>query len=114
MPFVSAGTLKPLGVTGTGRSTLLPDVPAINEAGIPQFEATTKFALFAPANTPQPVIDKLLGAVKGALAESDLRDKLNRQGVEVIGSTAEELRRNSEAERAKWGQIISDRRITFD
>ena len=48
MPFVSAGTIKPLGVTGTGRSTLLPDVPAISEAGIPQFEATTKFACSPP------------------------------------------------------------------
>jgi tripartite-type tricarboxylate transporter receptor subunit TctC len=114
MPFVSAGTIKPLGVTGTGRSTLLPDVPAISEAGIPQFEATTKFALFAPTGTPKPVIDKLLGAVKGALAEPGLRDKLNSQGVELIGSPPEELRLGSEAERAKWGQIISDRRITFD
>jgi tripartite-type tricarboxylate transporter receptor subunit TctC len=114
MPFVSAGTIKAIGVTSAARSPLLPDVPAISEAGIPQFEATTKFALSAPAGTPKPVIDKLHGAVMGVLAETGLRDKLNGQGVELIGNTPEELRNGSEAERAKWGQIIRDRRINID
>lgn len=114
IPFIEAGTIKAIGVTGTTRSPLLPNIPAISEAGIPQFEATTNFALFAPAGTPKPVIDKLHGAVRGALAEPELRDKLRRQGVELIGNTPDELRRGSEAESAKWGQIISDRRISFD
>jgi tripartite-type tricarboxylate transporter receptor subunit TctC len=114
IPFIEAGTIKAIGVTGAARSPLLPNIPAISEAGIPQFEATTNFALFAPTGTPKPVIDKLHGAVRGALAEPELRDKLRRQGVEVIGNTPDELRRGSEAERAKWGQIISDRRISFD
>jgi tripartite-type tricarboxylate transporter receptor subunit TctC len=114
MPFISSGGVKAIGVTGTSRSSLLPDVPAISEAGIPQFEATTNFALFAPAATPKPIIDRLHGAVRGALAEADLRDKLRRQGVELIGSTADELRSGSLAESTKWGKIISDRRISFD
>lgn len=114
IPFIEAGTIKAIGVTGAARSPLLPNIPAISEAGIPQFEATTNFALFAPTGTPQPIIDKLHGAVRGALAEPELRDKLRRQGVEVIGNTPDELRRGSEAERAKWGQIINDRRISFD
>lgn len=114
IPFIEAGTIKAIGVTGAARSPLLPNIPAISEAGIPQFEATTNFALFAPTGTPKPIIDKLHGAVRGALAEPELRDKLRRQGVELIGNTPDELRRGSEAERAKWGQIISDRRISFD
>lgn len=114
MPFISAGSIKAIGVTGAARSPLLPNVPAISEAGIPRFEATTNFALFAPAGTPKPVIDKLYDGVRGALAEDELRDKLRRQGVELIGNKPEELRSGSIAERAKWGRIISDRRITFD
>lgn len=114
IPFIEAGTIKAIGVTGAARSPLLPNIPAISEAGIPQFEATTNFALFSPTGTPKPVIDKLHSAVRGALAEPELSDKLRRQGVEVIGNTPEDLRRGSEAERAKWGQIISDRRISFD
>ncbi len=114
IPFISAGSMKAIGVTGSARSPLLPNVPAIGEAGIPQFEATTNFALFAPAATPRPVIDSLYNAVRGALAVEELREKLRRQGVELIGSTPEELRSGSLAERTKWGGIISDRRITID
>lgn len=89
-------------------------MPTIGESGVPQFESTTNFALFAPAATPKPVIDRLTQAVRIALADKDLRDKLRRQGVEVVGSSADELRRQTVAESTKWGRIISDRRITLD
>ncbi|POO72232.1 LacI family transcriptional regulator, partial [Bacillus subtilis] len=54
LPFAAAGRLKAIAVTGTTRSPLLPDVPTVGESGVPSFESTTNFALFAPAGTPRP------------------------------------------------------------
>jgi len=114
LPFAAAGRLKAIAVTGTARSPLLPDVPTVGESGVPSFESTTKFALFAPAATPRPVIDRLHQAVQAVLAGTELRDKLRRQGVEIVGSTPDELRRAAAAESAKWARIISERHIALD
>lgn len=114
LPFASAGRLKAIAVTGAARSPLLPDVPTVGESGVPSFESTTNFALFAPAGTPRPVIDRLHQAVRTVLAGTELRDKLRRQGVEIVGSTPDELRRAAAAESAKWARIIRERHIALD
>lgn len=114
VPFATSGRIKAIGVAGAARSPLLPEVPTIGESGVPQFESTTNFGLFAPAATPKAIIDRLSEAVRVALGDKDLRDKLRRQGVEVVGSTPDELRRQTAAESAKWGRIITDRHITLD
>lgn len=114
LPYVKAGKLRALAYASKTRSPLLPDVPTVGESGVPSFESTTKFALFAPAATPRPVIDRLHQAVQAVLAGTELRDKLRRQGVEIVGSTPDELRRAAAAESAKWARIISERHIALD
>jgi len=113
-PFISAGRLKALGVGGTARSPVLPEVPSISEAGVPQFESITNFGLFAPAGTPAAVIDKLSRAVQTVMQDQALRAKLLGQGVEVVASTPDALGRSVAAESAKWGKIISERNLALD
>ena len=69
-PHVQAGKLRALGVTGTKRSALMPDVPTIAEAGLPGYAFETWFIVFAPAGTPRPIIDKLNATLNQALAVS--------------------------------------------
>lgn len=114
IPLMAAGRLKAIAVTGTKRSSLLPEVPTVGESGVPQFDATTKFSLFAPAGTPKPVIDKLYETVRVVMAGAELRDKLQRQGVEIVASTPDELRKDMLESSAKWGRVISERHITLD
>lgn len=114
VPFATSGRLRAIAVTGNTKSSLLPDVPTVSESGVPTFESTTNFALFAPIGTPKPVIDRLATAVHAALATPDLRDKLQRQGVEVVNAGPDVLARSTLAESAKWGAIIRDRRISLD
>lgn len=114
MPLITAGRLKPIAVTGTSRSSLLPDVPTVGESGVPQFDATTQFALFAPTGTPKPVIDKLYESVRVIMAGQELRDRLRRNGVDVVASTPDQLRKEMVEASAKWNRIISERHITLD
>lgn len=113
MPFVAEKRLRPIGVTGEARSILLPDVPTVGEAGVAKFESTTAFALFAPKGTPKPIVERLSQAVQASLQVPALRDKLQRQGIVVIGSGPEELREYTTRESAKWGEIIRTRGITL-
>ncbi|APW40883.1 hypothetical protein RD110_22485 [Rhodoferax koreense] len=114
LPLIAGGRLKPLAVTGSARSPMLPDVPTVGESGIPQFDATTKFGLFAPAGTAKEVVDRLYESVRVVLAGQELRDKLRRQGVEVVASTPEELRKDMLETSARWGRVITERRIVLD
>lgn len=114
IPLITAGRLKAVAVTGTTRSALLPDAPTVGESGVPQFDATTKFALFAPAGTPKPVIDRLHEAVRVVMAGADLRSKLATQGVDIVASTPDELRKDMVEASARWGRVIGARHVTLD
>lgn len=110
-PLAEAGLLRVIGVTGTGRSAALPLVPPIAEAGIPQFETTTAYALFVPRATPAPVIARLHEAAAAALAEPALRERLAGEDIEVVGAGPEALAAHVRAETARWGEIIRSRNI---
>lgn len=101
-------------MSGASRSALVPDVPAIAESGVPRFESTTNFALFAPAGTPRAIVDRLYAAVRASLAEPELQAKLRRQGVEIVGSSPEELGKSVAAESALWARIIRERNIVLE
>ncbi|WP_415164383.1 Bug family tripartite tricarboxylate transporter substrate binding protein [Ottowia sp.] len=114
LPFAASGKIKAVGSSGAKRSPLLPEVPTIGESGVPRFESTTTFALFAPAGTPRSITDRLAQAVRASLAEPELRDKLSRQGIDIVASTPDELGRSVATESARWERIIRERHITID
>jgi tripartite-type tricarboxylate transporter receptor subunit TctC len=106
LPQIEAKTIRPIGVATAARFAALPAVPTIAEAGLPGFEAYTWNALFAPAGLPKPLTDKLNAAALEALARSEVRQRLEALGYQVVGSTPEALGQHVKSEIAKWGQVV--------
>ena len=110
VPFIKAGKLRALGVAGAKRSPTLPDVPAIGEQ-LKGFEASTWFAIFAPAGTPPKIIAKLHADIAKVMARKDIEQQLAGQGYEPLTSTPEELAALVARDIAKWSKVIRDARI---
>ena len=106
MAFIRAGRLRPLAVTSARRVAVLTQVPTMAEAGLPGFEALAWFALLAPARTPGQVINKLNSEVVAILQHSDMKERLQGLGIEVIPSSPAELNDYIRAEIVKWGKVI--------
>src|SRR6218665_2429 len=105
MQFIKAGKLKALAVSTARRSAALPDLPTMQEAGIADFNVDSWYAMFVPAKTPQPAIDKLNRAINAVLRQPDLRDKLLAQGSEGVGGTPEQLGQIVSTELVRWQQL---------
>src|SRR3954447_691099 len=106
---IKSGKLKGLAVTHAQRSSALPDVPTLAEAGVNNAESGSWIALLAPRGTPQAIVDKVGEDIKAALAAPDVKEKLVAQGAVPQASTPAELQRLIEADRARYGRIIRDK-----
>ena len=106
LPHVKAGTLKALAVTSKKRSPLAPDVPTMIEAGLPGFEISAWYVMFAPANTPKDIMQRLNAEVNKAVKDPELRATLGAQGVELTGGTSEEADAFVNGEIERWAKII--------
>ncbi|TSD86371.1 tripartite tricarboxylate transporter substrate binding protein [Mycobacterium sp. KBS0706] len=104
--FIKAGTLRPLAVTTKTRSASFPDLPTMEEAGVPGYETYTWNAIFAPAGTPQAVIDRLNAAAVKAVKDPATQPRLAELSATVVGSTPDELAKHVTAELAKWAPIV--------
>ncbi|AUT46362.1 tripartite tricarboxylate transporter substrate binding protein [Achromobacter sp. AONIH1] len=113
-PHIQSGKLRPLGVTTARRSSALPDVPTIAEAGVPGYEVSPWFAVFAPAGTPADVVAKLNKVLNDAMRQPETLKKLEGVGAEPIGSTPQELATHLHKEMDRWGQLIKERGIRMD
>ncbi|MET1114083.1 MAG: tripartite tricarboxylate transporter substrate binding protein [Comamonas sp.] len=113
-PHVQAGKLRAIGVTGKQRSPLMPDVPTIAEAGLPNYSFETWFIVFAPAGTPAPVIDKLSTSLRAALANPAVAARMSKEGFDPLISTPAEARARLERELPQWGKLVKDRGITAE
>jgi tripartite-type tricarboxylate transporter receptor subunit TctC len=114
LPLIRGGKLRALGVTSRTRSRELPDVPTVAEAGVPGFEVTGWYALFAPTRTPREIVARLQADTVKALSDPVVHERLEQLGVGVIGSTSDELRVHLQAEMDKWGPLIKDAGIKPD
>lgn len=114
MQHVQSGKLRALGVTGPQRSTLLPGVPTIAEAGLPAYNFETWFVAFAPAGTPQPVLDKLNAALNQALNAPALKERMVREGYDPTPSTPAQARARIEKEMPQWAKLVKERGITAE
>ena len=111
---VRSGKLVPLAVITAKRSPELPNVPTIAEAGVPGYEATSWFGMFAPAGTPAPVLAKLNAAIVKVLAQPDVKKKINEQGAEVYSETPEQFAAFIQAESVKWGKVVKESGASLD
>jgi tripartite-type tricarboxylate transporter receptor subunit TctC len=114
VPLIRAGRLKAVAVSGSTRSPVLPQVPTVEEAGVPRFESATKFALFAPAGTPAAIIDRLYEAVRSVQKNDELKDRLRQQGIELVAAGPAELRKDAAEDLARWGRLIRERKLSLD
>ena len=103
-PQVKSGKLRGLGVTSRKRDPLLPDVQAIAET-VKDFELIAWFAMFAPAGTPQPIVDRLSSEAEKILARSDVRERFAVLGIQVDPMKPAELGKFQKSELEKWAQL---------
>jgi tripartite-type tricarboxylate transporter receptor subunit TctC len=108
LPHVKSGKVRALAVSTAKRSALAPELPTLAESGLPGFDLATWFAFYAPAATPKEVAGKVAGDMQRVLAQADVRDRLLGVGVDVVGSTPDELARFQRAELEKWARIVKD------
>jgi tripartite-type tricarboxylate transporter receptor subunit TctC len=109
--FVKTGKLKALAVSTVKRSAAFPDVPTMQEAGVADFEVDSWYAMFVPAKTPKPFIERLNKAMNAAIADPDVKEKLLAQGSEGVGGAPELLTRTVKAELGKWAKLAKDANI---
>jgi tripartite-type tricarboxylate transporter receptor subunit TctC len=114
VPHIKAGKLRALGVTSSKRSSQLPDVPPLSEAGLPGYEIVSWQAIFAPAGTPQPIVDRLASEIGKILQDSEIKSRLVSLGVEPSGAGPKELGAFQKAEVTKWSQLIKSANIKIE
>jgi tripartite-type tricarboxylate transporter receptor subunit TctC len=115
--FVKTGKLKALAVSTLKRSAAFPDVPTVSEAGggaLAGFEVDSWYAIFVPAKTPRPIIEKLNRALNTVLADPGVREKLLAQGSEGVGGTPEALGKVVADEVPKWTRLVKDAGIKLE
>lgn len=114
IPHIRAGKLRALGVTSRKRLAQLPDVPTLDEAGIPGYESEIWLGLAAPAATPPALIETLNQAVRKAMSNADVTARLQSQGIQVLVSTPEQMRQRGLEDLKRWGDIIRTAGIKVD
>ena len=105
---VRSGKLRPIAVTTAKRSPELPDVPTIAEAGVPGYEATSWFGLWAVAGTPAPVLEKLHASLTKVLKDPAVAKKIGDQGGDVVVETPAQFEAFIKSEAAKWGKVVKE------
>ena len=106
LPHMKAGRVRALGVTSAARSTAVPELPTLAEAGLPGFESTTWQGLAVPAATPRDIINRLHAESVKTLESADIRTRLVNMGTEPVGSSPEQFAAYVAAETAKWGKLV--------
>jgi tripartite-type tricarboxylate transporter receptor subunit TctC len=100
------GKLKLIAVAGKQRMPLMPEVPTLDESGVPGYELTGWFGVLAPARTPGPVLDRLTAEVRKAVADPRFADRMKAQGLDVVGSSATEMLAQMQLDTKKWAEVI--------
>jgi tripartite-type tricarboxylate transporter receptor subunit TctC len=108
LPLARAGKLRALAVTSAKRSTLAPDVPTVDESGLPGFEVVGWYGLAAPAGTAKTAISKLNAETNRALQSIDLIEQFRKQGYEPMGGTPEEASARIKSDVARWTKVIRE------
>lgn len=114
LPHINGGKVRALAVTSAKRSPLLPNVPTVIESGLPGYEVNTYFGLYAPANTPRIIVDRLQKEVAKAVASADVKERFASQGAEPVGSSADALAQTMKIEAEKWKRVIETANVKLD
>ncbi|HEX9325135.1 MAG TPA: tripartite tricarboxylate transporter substrate-binding protein, partial [Reyranella sp.] len=113
-PYVKAGKLRALAVANRRREPLLPDVPTMDEAGLPDFRAVIWFGLFAPKKTPDAILDRLHAATQAALKETKINAMWAEQGARVEPESRADFARFVAADGERWSRIAKAANIKME
>jgi len=113
-PNVRAGKLKGFGTSGRARSSVLPDMPTVAEAGVPGYEATIWLGVMAPAGTPKPIIDRLNAEITKVTGRAEVKEAWGKQGATALSMTPEQFDKYLRDDIAKWAKVIAQAGIKLD
>jgi tripartite-type tricarboxylate transporter receptor subunit TctC len=114
IPYVTSGKTRALAVTTAKRNPQLPAVPTMMEAGVPGFEVTVWFGVFAPAHTPTPILARLNAELVRTLNLSEIRERMAQHGAEPAPTTRDEFAAFQKAEVARWAKVVKDSGATAE
>jgi tripartite-type tricarboxylate transporter receptor subunit TctC len=114
LPLVKSGKLRALAVSTKTRSKVAPEIPTLDESGVPGFDATAWFGLFAPVGTPRDVVIKLNQEVAEAVKDATVNDKLLQLGAEPVSSSPEAFDTFFKGEVAKWARVVKSAKVQID
>jgi tripartite-type tricarboxylate transporter receptor subunit TctC len=112
-PLLETGKLRILAIASARRSELMPDIPTLEEAGVPGYEVRSWFGVLTPAHTPERIVNRLSDEVKKAAAEPKFIAALAPLGMQLIASSPGEMRAAMEADSKKWADVIAATGITI-
>jgi tripartite-type tricarboxylate transporter receptor subunit TctC len=112
--YVKSGQLRALGVTSKERSKMLPNVPTVDESGLPGFENTGWFGFMVPAGTPSDIVDKIYRDTAKALNDPETQTTLTEQGMTAVGNAPDAFGNTINDEFVKWGKVIGQRKLTIN
>jgi tripartite-type tricarboxylate transporter receptor subunit TctC len=113
-PHIESGKLRALAVTSAKRVPSLPNVPTVAESGVPGYEVVSWQAIFAPAGTPKPIVERLHAEIGKILHEPDMQERLAKLGMQGADMTIEQTAAFQKAEVAKWAQVIKSANIKLE
>ena len=108
------GKLRAIAVTSAKRFSLLPEIPTIEESGVPGFDMSTWWGLVAPAAVGKDIVNKLFGETVKLLRQADVKEKIAFAGAETVGNTPEEFAAYIRAETAKYARIVKEANIKVE
>ncbi len=114
MPHIQSGKFRILATGGAKRSSMLPDVPTIAEAGVPGYEATNWWGILAPANTPQPIVDRLNKDLQGILASDEVKKLFQTEGADVDYVGTADFGKFIATEITKWTKVVKEANIKVE
>ncbi len=114
LPHIKSGRVRALALSGSKRSNALPDLPTVDEAGVPGYEAITWYGLLAPAGTPPEILSRVSTEAIRALQVDDIQQRYTAQGTEANATSPQQFGTYIAAEHQKWGRVIREAKITLE
>lgn len=111
LPHVKAGRLRALATTGEKRSRILPNVPTVNESGVPGYVVTSYYGILVPTETPKDIIARLNGKIVKTMSAPEMREQLAAQGADPTSSTPEHFRAFLQSEIDKWAKVVKSAHV---
>jgi len=110
-PHIEQKRLKGIAISSRTRSSIVPDIPTVDESGLPGFDSWNYFGIFGPANLPAPVVQKVNAEMNRILADPAVKERFHTLGFEITGGTPADFARVIESESRRWSKVIRDANV---